>query len=101
MKAHSTSELVPRKTGRRTKAAQCVQDEPLRIGERKRRPPGASRDDPFLEFKEFSQALDVANQMSCRICIYAEMWVRSARTSLVEENSMIEFRIEKRAMRVL
>ena len=84
--------------GQRVDAAHHEFADPLRmglgIGERQRRAPGTAEDQPLLETAHFSQPLDVGDQMPGRVGLQAGVGRRFAAAALVEQDDVVEIRVE-------
>ena len=88
--------------GQRVDAAHDEFAHPLRmrlgIGERQRRAPGAAEHQPLLEAAHLSQPLDVGDQMPGRVGLQAGVGRRLAAAALVEQDHVVEIRVEQPAL---
>ena len=90
---------VELRPGQRVDAAQHQLADPLRmrlgIGQRQRRAPRAAEHQPFVEAGHLAQPLDVGDEMPGRVGLEAGVRRRLAAAALVEQDDVVELRIEQ------
>jgi len=67
----------------------------LRVGQSERRAPGAAEHHPLLHADHHAQAFDVAYEMPRRVLPELRMGSRSAAASLIEQQHVVDRRIEE------